>query len=245
MQCKNYVRDRKAGTSHSWDETLQPTHPWNQWEQMDRFRLTQNQHRRDSAIFWKRRWRAPWGSSHHPQERSREVPDGVESNQQQAQKSEIERETHQHNYHPMLRTKKRQWGRQQGHLLRTASSRTGEHTTFTRWRLCWEISMQRLEMTTGTAKGPWGEKNVAPWMTMERDYWKPAPPMNLSSEGRFFHTETSTSWPGTPPMEETRTILTTWWSTGCVGNHCQTSEWEDELLWEVTITLWPLHWSWS
>ena len=68
MQCKNYVRDRKAGTSHSWDETLQPTHPWNQWEQMDRFRLTQNQHRRDSAIFWKRRWRAPWGRTHHVHE---------------------------------------------------------------------------------------------------------------------------------------------------------------------------------
>ena len=84
---------------------------------------------RESAMFQKRRWPALWGSSHHPQEMSQEVLDGVEANQQRAHKSEIERETHQHNYHPVLRTKKRQWGRQQGHLLRTASSRAGEHTT--------------------------------------------------------------------------------------------------------------------
>ena len=129
LECKSYVRDRKAGTSQSWDETLQLTRPWNQWEEMDRFRQAQNQHRRDSPIFRRRRWPAPRGSSHHPQERSREVPDGVEANQQQAYKSEIERGTHQHNYHPVLRTKKRQWGRQQRHLLRTASSKTGEHTT--------------------------------------------------------------------------------------------------------------------
>ena len=57
------------------------------------------------------------------------MPDRVEANQQQAHKSEIERETHQHNYHPVLRTNKGQWGRQQGNPLRTASSRTGVDTT--------------------------------------------------------------------------------------------------------------------
>ena len=57
------------------------------------------------------------------------MPDRVEANQQQAHKSEIERETHQHNYHPVLRTNKGQWGRQEGNPLRTASSRTGVDTT--------------------------------------------------------------------------------------------------------------------
>ena len=78
------------------------------------------------------------------------------------------------------------------------------------WRSWWEISMQRLKMTTGTTKGPWREKDVAPWMTMERGYWTSAPPMIFPLEGRSFYTETSTSWPDTPPMEEIRTRLTTW-----------------------------------
>ena len=146
---------------------------------------------------------APSGSSHHLQERSREVPDRVEANQQQAHKSEIESETHQHNYHPVSRTNKGQWGRQQGNLRTASSSVMG-------WRSWWEISMQRLKMTTGTTKGPWREKDVAPWMTMERGYWTSAPPMIFPLEGRSFYTETSTSWPDTPPMEEIRTRLTTW-----------------------------------
>ena len=115
LECKSYARDRKAGTSHDWDETLQPTSPLNQWEQMDRFWQTQNHHRRDNSIFRKRS-PAPQGTSHHPQERSRGVPAGGEANQKQAHKSEIQRETHQHNYHPVLHTNKRQWVRQRGHL---------------------------------------------------------------------------------------------------------------------------------
>lgn len=79
-----------------------------------------------------------------------------------------------------------------------------------RWRFWWEISRQMLEMTTGTTKGPWGEKYVAPWRTMETGYWTSRPPLILSLEGRSFHTETSTSCPSTRSMEETTTRLTTW-----------------------------------
>ena len=38
LECKNYLRERKAGKIQSWRETLQPTLPWNQCEQMGRFR---------------------------------------------------------------------------------------------------------------------------------------------------------------------------------------------------------------
>ena len=62
MQCKNYVRDRKAGTSHSWDETLQPTHPWNQWEQMDRSGREDDEHHEGVASSSRKVSRSAWWS---------------------------------------------------------------------------------------------------------------------------------------------------------------------------------------
>ena len=55
---------------------------------------------------------------------------------------------------------------------------------------CLACKVVYVEVTKGTMKGPLGEEDVAPWMTMERGHWKSAPPMILLLEGRSFHTKT-------------------------------------------------------
>ena len=120
-----------------------------------------------------------------------------------------------------------------------------------RWREWWETWMLKWEVTTEITIEPWERKDavteitIEPWEVkdgaaltiMKGAYLNSAQLTIWTSEGNSSRTMKSTSSPGAPPVEETRTRLTTWWSMGHEEDCCRMSDSEEELMLAVTTTL--------